>query len=67
MPVFKAHKDNPCVRDCPNRSAGCHATCERRAAWVAKRETEKAQERKKKLKGDSWTLGRERKVRESMK
>lgn len=32
-------KDNPCKRDCPDRSATCHAECERYAAyWKQKRE-----------------------------
>lgn len=66
-PVFKVCKDNPCTKDCPDRTAGCHATCEKRRAWKAKWDSEKAQERKKKLKGDSWTIGRERKVRESIR
>lgn len=26
---------NPCSRDCPDRSAGCHGTCEKYAEWSA--------------------------------
>lgn len=30
----------PCRRDCPDREAGCHATCERYAEWTEKRAKE---------------------------
>lgn len=31
---------NPCVKDCPNRSATCHAECEKYAAFAKDREAE---------------------------
>lgn len=40
--------DNPCVKDCPERSATCHAYCEkyaRFAAWCERRRKERAEER----------------------
>lgn len=36
---------NPC-KDCRERHPGCHAECERRAAWEAIREAERRQRRK---------------------
>lgn len=32
--------NNPCVKDCQNRSATCHAECERYAAFAKEREAE---------------------------
>lgn len=40
--------DNPCVKDCTERSATCHADCEkyaRFAAWCERRRKERAEER----------------------
>lgn len=37
---------NPCVKDCPNRSATCHAECERYAAFAKEREAVLAQKNK---------------------
>ena len=37
--------DNPCVKDCPERSATCHADCEkyaRFAAWCEERALKEA-------------------------
>lgn len=31
-----ADRDNPCVRDCPDRSSECHGHCERYARYAAK-------------------------------
>lgn len=31
-----------CCKDCANRRAGCHADCERYAAWKAEQEAAKA-------------------------
>lgn len=37
------HKRNqPCVKDCPDRRAGCAAECEKWKAYVAKRNEEYA-------------------------
>ena len=33
-----ALKRQPCDRDCPERCAGCQITCEKWAAYLAKRE-----------------------------
>lgn len=34
------HKDNPCKRDCAERSPTCHAKCERYLEWVESRKPE---------------------------
>jgi hypothetical protein len=31
-------RDQPCERDCPDRAAGCGATCERWQAYVKRRD-----------------------------
>jgi len=41
----------PC-KDCPDRSAECHATCERYAAYAKARE----QERRERLKADEYSV-----------
>lgn len=34
-------KDNPCEKDCPDRNAECHATCEKYAEFAARCEKER--------------------------
>ena len=34
------HKENPCKRDCPERSPTCHAECEKYLTWVESRQPE---------------------------
>lgn len=41
-------KDNPCKRDCPERSAECRITCERFAEYHEKQKAAKAERDKKK-------------------
>ena len=31
-------RKTPCVKDCPDRTPGCHAKCEKYLAWKAERE-----------------------------
>lgn len=40
-----ARVNQPCAKDCPDRKAGCHASCERWAAY----EKERNEEYKKRL------------------
>ena len=35
---------NPCAKDCPNRSATCHAECEKYAVFAKEREEERQAE-----------------------
>ena len=39
--------DNPCTKDCPDRTESCHGTCERYAAYAkwCEEEREKRQKR----------------------
>lgn len=34
------HIQNPCKRDCPERSPTCHAHCEKYLTWVESRQPE---------------------------
>lgn len=39
--------DNPCVRDCPDRNATCHCTCEKYIAYAKWREEKRKEAREK--------------------
>lgn len=39
--------NNPCVKDCPDRSATCHAECEKYAAFAAWCEEEREKRAKR--------------------
>ena len=41
-----ALKDNPCTRDCPDRSGTCHGDCPKFAKYNAKNEARRAAKRK---------------------
>ena len=54
---------NPCVRDCPDRHGGCHATCEKYAAYEsAKQEVYKQRdiERDKRIENHARTMSRKK-------
>ena len=62
-------KDNPCKRDCPKRTATCHATCPEYKKYAAKKKRErearqaiKEQENMVRIaRRDSWLKGRKEK------
>lgn len=39
---YERKRNQPCVKDCPDRKAGCAAECEKWKAYVAKRNEEYA-------------------------
>ena len=64
--------DNPCVKDCEGRTAVCHGTCEKYAAFAKWREEERAkrQERAKhkiSMERDQWRRRAARRYYESAK
>lgn len=43
------HIQNPCKRDCAERSPTCHAECEKYFKWREAREAEQAEKDKKRI------------------
>lgn len=46
--------NNPCTKDCPNRSADCHAKCERYAKWAER--VAEARKNRQLHKADEYTI-----------
>lgn len=51
---MRTRNDSPCDRDCPERSSHCHGSCEKYAAFVAKRTNKRAERRQ----NAAWTLAK---------
>lgn len=54
--------DNPCRRECPDRSPTCHGGCDKYREWAEAREVLKKSQRE----DNQWSPARERRWRRSM-
>lgn len=58
------HKKHPCVKDCPERTATCHAKCKRYLEWVEYHKQELAErDKQQELKNNYHDYARQRNKR----